>query len=63
MEGNPTSLVDDQEGMVRVKRAVDGKNRAAGKKVGHRGPRMAQIVRRKPQRAPRRTRKGGARRG
>ena len=25
MEGNPTSLVEEQEGMVRVKRAVGGK--------------------------------------
>ena len=65
MEGNPTSLVEDQEAMARVKRAVDGRNRknkAAGKK-GHRGPRMPQIVRRKPQRAPRRNRKRVARRG
>ena len=74
LEGNPTSLVDD--GMTRVKRAVDGrvkkgrKNHAGVKKEGSkyaRNPngRMAQIVRRKPRmpQIARRKRQRVARRG
>merc|ERR1712141_25960 len=74
LEGNPTSLVDD--GMTRVKRAVDGrvkkgrKNGAGIKKegskyVGNLKGRMAQIVRRKPRmpQIARRKRQRVARRG
>ena len=34
MEGNPTSLVEEQEGMVRVKRAVGGRKSRKAKKRG-----------------------------
>merc|ERR1712062_253914 len=72
LEGNPTSLVED--GMTRVKRAVDGrgkkgrKNGAGVKKVSSKyspNSRMAQIVRRKPRmpQIARRKRQRVARRG
>merc|ERR1712203_1246557 len=59
-EGNPTSLVEDREGMSRVKRSVGGRGgkqrRLTRRGNARRGgkSRMPQIVRRKPQRAARR---------
>ena len=49
MEGNPTRLVEENEGMVRVKREVGGRRRGRpGKKQFLRGRRGGRPVRKRP---------------
>ena len=53
MDGNPTSLFGDQEGMTRVKRAAK-KGRRMPQRFSRRGPQRERSSRKGPHRAQRR---------